>query len=141
MTENTYKATGERIFELRDRLGLTQKEFADSIDVSQSSVNYWENGKREPKMSHLCKISNVYKVPINELIGTNGTQRVSGEDADLELFIDAETSELSLKLKPDFEALFTSFKSLNEKGREKAIDYVSDLAQMPKYQQDPDTKK
>ena len=141
MTENTFKSAGERIFKLRDSLELTQKDFAESIGVSQSSVNYWENGKREPKMSHLCKISSVYNVPISVLTGTPAPKRDNGDNADLELLIDEKTLELSLKLKPEFEALYSSFKNLNEKGREKAIDYVSDLAQMPKYQQDPDSDK
>lgn len=32
----------------RDRLGMTQKEFAALIGVSKSSVEKWEAGGREP---------------------------------------------------------------------------------------------
>lgn len=34
--------------ELRNRLGLTQEQFAQELGVSFSTVNVWENGKRAP---------------------------------------------------------------------------------------------
>jgi DNA-binding transcriptional regulator YiaG len=33
---------------LRDHFGLTQEQFAQQLGVSFSTVNVWENGKREP---------------------------------------------------------------------------------------------
>jgi putative transcriptional regulator len=33
---------------LRDHLGLTQEQFAQQLGVSFSTINVWENGKREP---------------------------------------------------------------------------------------------
>jgi putative transcriptional regulator len=33
---------------LRDHLGLTQEQFAQQLGVSFSTVNVWENGRREP---------------------------------------------------------------------------------------------
>jgi putative transcriptional regulator len=33
---------------LRDRLALTQEQFAHQLGVSFSTVNVWENGRREP---------------------------------------------------------------------------------------------
>jgi putative transcriptional regulator len=35
--------------ELRDRLGLTQEQFAHKLGVTYSTVNNWENGKRLPQ--------------------------------------------------------------------------------------------
>ena len=35
--------------ELRDRLGLTQEQFAQKVGVTYGSVNHWENGKRRPQ--------------------------------------------------------------------------------------------
>jgi len=34
--------------ELRERLGLTQEQFAQKVGVTYGSVNHWENGKRRP---------------------------------------------------------------------------------------------
>jgi len=35
--------------ELRERLGLTQEQFAQRVGVTFGSVNRWENGKRTPQ--------------------------------------------------------------------------------------------
>mgnify|MGYP001221520526 FL=1 len=35
--------------ELRQRLGLTQEQFAQKVGVTYGSVNHWENGKRRPQ--------------------------------------------------------------------------------------------
>lgn len=34
--------------ELRERLDLTQEQFAQRVGVTYSTVNHWENGKRMP---------------------------------------------------------------------------------------------
>ncbi len=36
------------IRELRERLDLTQEQFAQRVGVTYSTVNHWENGKRQP---------------------------------------------------------------------------------------------
>ncbi len=36
------------IKELRQRLDLTQEQFAQRVGVTYSTVNHWENGKRVP---------------------------------------------------------------------------------------------
>lgn len=35
--------------ELRERLQLTQEQFALKVGVTYSTVNHWENGKRMPQ--------------------------------------------------------------------------------------------
>lgn len=42
--------------DLRNKMLLTQNEFADFIGVSFESVNRWENKKNEPTMSAKRKI-------------------------------------------------------------------------------------
>ena len=37
------------IKDLRERLGLTQEQFAQRVGVTFSSVNHWENDKRTPQ--------------------------------------------------------------------------------------------
>lgn len=51
--------------ELRNKLILTQQEFAELLGVSFSSINRWESGRHEPtmkikrKLVQLCKKYNV----------------------------------------------------------------------------------
>jgi len=35
--------------ELRERMKLTQEQFAQKVGVTYSTVNHWENGKRMPQ--------------------------------------------------------------------------------------------
>jgi DNA-binding transcriptional regulator YiaG len=39
----------QRIANLRNKLGLTQEQFAQKLSVTYVSVNRWENGKALPK--------------------------------------------------------------------------------------------
>ena len=39
----------ELIKDLRNRLELTQEQFAQKVGVTYSTINHWENGKRIPQ--------------------------------------------------------------------------------------------
>lgn len=51
--------------ELRDKLIMTQLEFAEYLGVSFASINRWENGTNKPttvtkrKIVELCKLNNI----------------------------------------------------------------------------------
>lgn len=47
---------GEKIKELRIEKGLSQKQFASLIGVSQKAIDYWERGINEPKISYVIAI-------------------------------------------------------------------------------------
>ena len=35
--------------QLRERMGMTQEQFAQAVGVTFSTVNQWENGRRRPQ--------------------------------------------------------------------------------------------
>ena len=41
-----------QIRDLRTRMGMTQREFADLLDVSASTISTWEVGKHPPTRGH-----------------------------------------------------------------------------------------
>ena len=43
----------EAIKKLRDKMLLSQEEFAKVLGVSYASINRWENGKHEPTTSRV----------------------------------------------------------------------------------------
>jgi DNA-binding transcriptional regulator YiaG len=45
----TAEVSAEEIHGLRQRLGLTQRELAKWLGVSESTVSLWEAGKRRPR--------------------------------------------------------------------------------------------
>ncbi len=59
----------ERIKELRIEKGYSRKTLASLLFISERLVSYWENGQRECDFDMLIKISNVFDVSIDFLLG------------------------------------------------------------------------
>lgn len=59
--------TGEKIRKRRIRLGLTQKQVADKICVRYQTLQFWETGKRIPKIDNLKKIADALEMDLMEL--------------------------------------------------------------------------
>lgn len=55
--------------ELRIERGLTQKELADAVHFSLSTINKWENGKKLPGYEALRTLAIFFKVDGNEILG------------------------------------------------------------------------
>lgn len=60
--------TGKLIREVRIELGITQKELADQIHVSNAAVSKWENGHGFPDISSLEGLAEVLQLSVTELI-------------------------------------------------------------------------
>lgn len=57
------------IRELRKIKGLSQKELADKLNSDQSVVSKWELGKALPETSKLIKLSEIFEVSIDYVLG------------------------------------------------------------------------
>lgn len=55
-----------KVFRLR--LGLSQKELADKVDVSEASISNYETGKREPDFQTLCALADLFGCSLDVLI-------------------------------------------------------------------------
>jgi len=60
---------GERLKEIRKKLGITQGELASLIGVSETTVWNWENGRREPRSTEINKLAKVLGVSVSYLLG------------------------------------------------------------------------
>ena len=60
---------GSRLRALRERTGLSQKEFAEKIGLKQSTYNGYETGKHIPKSDILISLADHYGVPVGYLLG------------------------------------------------------------------------
>ncbi len=71
---------GNRIKENRMKLGLTQKELADKLYVTPQAVSRWENDGIEPPIVSLRKMSSIFQISLDDLIGSeNNEQKVTKE--------------------------------------------------------------
>lgn len=79
----------EIIKQHRKKLGLTQKEFADMLSVSDKTVSRWEIGNQVPDALLMPDIAKVLKITINELYGIEDNYTNTKENT---------TSEVSYKI-------------------------------------------
>lgn len=63
------KIFGERLRELRIGKGMTQKQFAQLLNVSGNTIHCWETDKQEPSMTMLLFISEYFEVSLDYLFG------------------------------------------------------------------------
>ena len=66
---NIKENISQQLRKLRESKNLTQKEVASKLNVDRSTYSYWENAKTEPSIKHLIKLSKIYNVTIDYIIG------------------------------------------------------------------------
>ena len=94
---------GKYISQKRKELGLTQKELAEIIEVTDKSVSKWERGNGLPDVTRLKPLCDALKVSLNELI--------AGEDI--------SESVLSQKMEENIMSLVKENESQRRKGSKK----------------------
>ena len=65
---------GERLKQLRQAAGLTQKKLAEKIWVTKASISYYEQSEHNPSPDILMKLANVFHVTTDYLLGINDKQ-------------------------------------------------------------------
>lgn len=65
---------GNQIKDLRIKMALSQKELADILQVSQTSIAHYEKGNRQPTIETLMALSTLFNVTIDQLVGAHGPQ-------------------------------------------------------------------
>ncbi len=78
-----WKDIGARIREARTRAGLTQKQVAALVGVSNHSVWCWEAGKMKPNADHLLELAYLFEVSTESLFGMDVVEAELLEEADV----------------------------------------------------------
>lgn len=58
------------LYELRTKKGLSQDELAEKVYVTRQAVSRWENGETTPNTETLKRLSKLFDVSINTLLGS-----------------------------------------------------------------------
>ena len=96
--------TGQLITELRKEKGLTQKQLADALNVTDKAVSKWERGLSFPDISMLEPISELLGVSIMELLAgerQSGEETMSREEAKNLINASVELSEEEIRHKKE----------------------------------------
>ena len=59
---------GEKIYKLRTERNLSQGDLSEILEVSRQSVSKWENDAATPDLDKIIKLSEIFKITIDELV-------------------------------------------------------------------------
>ena len=92
----------ERLKSLRLEAGLTQKEIAEQLGISQQGYAYWERGTKKPTQDRLTLLSNYFDVSVDYLLGKSDS-RYSDEQLDgMEIFFRNQTQDMTEEERAEF---------------------------------------
>ncbi|MEE1006417.1 MAG: helix-turn-helix transcriptional regulator [Acutalibacteraceae bacterium] len=58
-----------RLKELREKIGLNQKECAEKLNISRGSISFYENGERLPDIETIYNMATFFDVSADYLVG------------------------------------------------------------------------
>lgn len=129
---------GQKITKYRKERGMTQKELAFKASISPVMLNQYEKGKRKPKKENTLKIAKALYIPAKWLHDDYDFVDPNENISEEQKAHDIQQLEV---LKKHFEnkkieTIISNFNSVNEDGKQKIVDYSSDIADNPKYKKD-----
>ncbi|TQV66316.1 LexA family transcriptional regulator [Exilibacterium tricleocarpae] len=87
MMMKTPGAIKERIAYIRDRLCLSQLEFAEEVGITQGALSQLESGKSKLSLDTIRKISHTYSVNCNWLINGDGDMLMKEESPGVDVSV------------------------------------------------------
>ncbi len=72
-----------RIKELRKQIGMNQSDLAQQLNVAQNTISNWENQKRDIDNSALVKMSKIFGVSTDYILGNTDAKKNSGQKPDV----------------------------------------------------------
>lgn len=135
----------ERIKKVREKKGMTQKEVASLMGISQQAYSQYESGKREPKPETLGRIAMALGSGLNEI--TEDTDVITDENMSAyihsftqgkfeQCIMEYAAFDKVLAQEPSAEKLWSAFLKLNEAGKAIAAERVQELTEISKYKKE-----
>lgn len=117
-TENTRKNTMSmfRLKELRKEFNLTQESLAEKMGLKYFNIGDWERGKCEPCIADLIKLSKIFDVSVDYLIGNSDN------------FVTASQAPIHATLPEDESELLSLFRALSQEDKRGVMRIARSLA-------------
>ncbi|MDA2169280.1 helix-turn-helix transcriptional regulator [Bacillus cereus] len=81
------KTFGNIIRDLRKQKGITQKELAQSLQLSESTIGMYERNERQPDYNTLIRIADYFKVSTDFLLGRNFDAEEKSNNSELDRWL------------------------------------------------------
>ena len=124
---------GEMIRAFRGNNDMTMQEFADRSGLSKGYISMLEKNKHPQSKRELVPSFETYK-KVASAMGMSLDDFLAALDGDEVVRVNAATPA-PLQLTDQEEHLVITFRGLNEDGREKAVERVEELLDVPRYRQ------
>lgn len=59
----------QRLRDFREACGFSQQQIADKLNIHRATYSYYELGRTEPSSDNLIRLSRIFNVTLNELLG------------------------------------------------------------------------
>lgn len=93
----------KKLIALRHAKGLSQKQLSDSLHLSPTTIQHWENGLSTPDMQQLSTLADFFDLPLTLLI----------KDTCPPLLTGASTASTALSVNPERHRIITQFEILS----------------------------
>ncbi|MCQ6341059.1 helix-turn-helix domain-containing protein [Bacillus cereus] len=87
---------GKKLKKLREKNKMSMRQLGELLGIAQTNISNWENAGIEPNYETLIKISNIFNVSVDYLIGS--THQLENQDAKKR----REISQLAKELYEEF---------------------------------------
>lgn len=118
---------GKKVKEIRKSKGLSQRELGEKMGITQQTIAQYERAIEQPKLTTVRKLAEALDVPIGELV--TDWASFSHEEIAMDW------------VAPSKNELLKHYQKLNTQGKRKVVDYAEDMANIPKYQAQPEEQK
>lgn len=110
------------LIRLMKKYGRTQREVADSIEVSNQVFNTWMKGKSIPRMNKVQRLADYFNVPLRELIEPY-------EEPSEDYYLNKETAEIANRvlINKDLRVLFDAAQDAKPEDIKMAADLLKRL--------------
>ena len=117
---------GEEIRAARKRKGLTQKQLAEKMGVTETYISQYERDLRRPKPDTIKRIAAALEVDAFSIADFENATELLFSDANDGIALYGE----------QFPALMSAFCALTDEGKREAVKRVQELAEVPRYKQE-----
>ena len=131
------KFSGNRLQSLRNEKGLTQKQLAEKLGVSLSTIIKYEGNERQPEPAALERMLNIFDVSLDYLFARSGEKHAEKklfEQSSLDLieYMEMATDSDIKKLmdKSPFMSLQNALKTMDCDSRKEAVEVLNSFLKL-----------
>lgn len=92
----TNKSMAEVISSRRKELGMTQKDLAEKLNITDKAVSKWERGIACPDTAAIPKLAQILGISLEELMDAESARKPGGEKAEQVLDVALKTIPMAM---------------------------------------------